>query len=112
MATIEQLSELEYVEQRNQATESRFSSRRLRSIIVTGCAFVVCGVFYSLGNWALSVTALFIALIALSSYFTANGHLHHVRSRSSYRRRLTRDFSKLDLEVANENAQLAQGSEK
>lgn len=96
MAFAEKISEQQHVDRRNQAMQSKFASRRTRSIIAAIAAAIIAVVFFCFARWTLSVSALFVSVIALSTYFTANGHMHYIQKRGKTHRRLSRDFSKLD----------------
>lgn len=95
MPEISYSTELEAVASRDHAQQARFNSKRSNSVALAAFGVVLAIVLLAIGLWVFAVSALFLALIGLSNYFAANGHLHHLQKRERYHRRLARDFSKL-----------------
>src|SRR5687768_17368199 len=98
MTAASEISEEQLVAKRSDDLQARFKSQRFKSVVLAAFFGIVCLLLMFVGWWIFSVCALFVACICLSNYRAANGHLHHVQRRESQRKKLARDFSKLDHE--------------
>ena len=96
MAAVPQSSEVQAVASRECAQREKFTSKRTRSLALTAIFALLCPPLLVMGYWTFSICALFVSLIGLSNYFAANGHLHRLQKREIHRRRLARNFSKLE----------------
>ena len=96
MATAPEQSEEQVVASRERAQQAKFSSRRTKSIGLAVVFGIACVPLLIFGFWTFAICALFVALIGVSNYFAANGHLHRLQKRAQHHKRLARDFSKLD----------------
>ncbi len=96
MATVPQSSEERAVASREQAQQAKFASRRTKSLALTAFFGLLCVALLAFGLSIFAICALFISLIGVSNYFAANGHLHRLQKREKHRKRLARDFSKLE----------------
>jgi hypothetical protein len=99
MATVPESSEEQVVISRERAQQAKFASRRKKSLALAALSGLLCLALLAFGLWVFAICALFISLIGVSNYFAANGHLHYLQKREKHRKRLARDFSKLEPDV-------------
>lgn len=98
MASASELAEEQAVASRERVQQAKFASKRTRSIALAAFFALTCVVLLVVGFWTLSICSLFVSLIGVSNYFASNGHLHRLQKRATHRKRLVRDFSRLDPE--------------